>query len=216
MRAIFKMTRLDFFTLKDNWIGVFLLSPLMILLQFFISKGSSSMLPYLISLCLAVLVCLYISFFQEKNSLERLYSSLPVNLKNIVAGRYIFLLLCFAFYTTTTIVLQCGYFIFISNPIKLQEILIIVTLAFFAFSIVVGISLLLCFKMSFLKVKIFSLISWYGFLVIMGFLKSTDVITSICEFIMANEGLVIVSCIIGGCFLYYLSYSIAVITYRKR
>lgn len=214
MIDILKMTKLDFFTLKDSSTVVFLLSPFAILLVLF--NGVSSMLLYFGSLWLVICVCIYISFSQERNCLKRLYSSLPLLPKNIVAGRYLFIFLCFAFYTTTTFSLHSGFNFLSHAPINLEETLLNIVLSFLLFSISVGILLPLCFKMGSSKGKFIAIFAFYAILVAMSFLKSTTLFTSVLTYLLAKEGLLITCSIIGGGFLYYLSYSISVAIYRKK
>lgn len=87
---IFRMAKLDFALLKTYKVTVWfiILIPPMIytLVQHTLTGGIS------FAMCAAAMTSSYVFSIEEKNSMERLYGILPVNKKEMVLGRYCFIM----------------------------------------------------------------------------------------------------------------------------
>lgn len=86
MSNVFNMARLDFFTLKSQ-MTTYLIIP--VIAVFFSLTGSPLAVLGFTAAWLALLVNMNLFAIQEKYGLERLYSSLALNKKSVVLGRYI-------------------------------------------------------------------------------------------------------------------------------
>lgn len=82
-----KMAKLDFYTFKAQFLNYMALA---FMIAMFCFMGSSIITLGITAAWYVALVMTNIIVIQEKNNLERLYASLSLDLKNIIGGRYLF------------------------------------------------------------------------------------------------------------------------------
>ena len=213
MTAFFRMTKLDFFTMKSQALSYLSLVAIVLMFGF---MGSPVTVLCITGAWFIALQASGIFAIQEKNNLERLYGSVSVGLTDIVLGRYVFMFLNYLVSFSAAVVLHFGFSLYRNTIVDVSDIMLGFGLSFFIFSAITGIQMPLFFKMGYTKAKMWAL---FPFLIVMALVVIPSFITALSDFIqsvMANQGAVIACSIAAGCAIEFMSYKLAVIAYRKR
>ncbi len=220
MNGLMKMAKLDFITMKSQFLAYLSLVGVIFL--------SWTMGLSLILLCVSA--SLYVALFsytifslQEKNNLDRLYGSVSITVKDIVSGRYVFIFLNFLLALFATIIL---YFISTklqNKVLQMDDVAISICLALLLFSVLTGVQIPMFFKMGYTKAKVWSSFPFIvaAILVILSkpllyALSGVIRLSEIIEFALSNQSILIIACILASCVIQFFSYQIAVTAYRKR
>lgn len=213
MSNIFNMARLDFYTLKSQTAMYFIIP---VIAVFFSMTGSPLSVLEFTAAWLVLLVNTNLFAIQEKYGLERLYSSLSLDKKSVVLGRYISTTInyLFAFLVVVIIGVIMSFVQGRANPV--DGIIEGFCLSLLAFTLISAIQLPIYFGAGYTKGRILSMIP---FVVIMGFVilqslfeKLESVMQSILAF---GNGVYVISFIVSVVVM-LMSYYIAVLCYKKR
>lgn len=208
-----KITKLDFFTIKTQLLSYFSLVAIILMLSF---MGSPVAVLCITGAWFIALQASNIFAIQEKNNLERLYGSVSVALKDIVLGRYIFMLLNYFISFFVVVALYIGFELYRNNAINLTDIMLGFGLSFFIFSAITGIQIPLFFKMGYTKAKIMALVPFLIIMLLVVIPSFINILSDLVQSAMENQGMIIAVGIITSCIIQFVSYKVAVIAYRKR
>lgn len=216
MAAFLKMARLDFLSTKHT---------LSILFPLLIIAYASFRMPLLL-LCLLTTwiapISIPIPFGQEEiNHLDRLYGSVGLSLKDIVLGRYTYIL--FKYFTSLLIVFAVHILVLLhDSATMLTAINAMFSFAssFLLFSVLAGIQVPLLFYLGYKKLKFWSLIPFMVPLILLPFSAvQSAVLKNLAQLLMfikrPSAGL-IAGIILAGCVILFLSYKASCFLYRKR
>ena len=210
MLGFLKMTKLDLFTIKPQFLSYLAVIPIALMYGFMTHSPVA-----VISINIAwVEVLLLASIFaiQEKNGLDRLYGSLSMNLNEIILGRYIFAL----FFYTISFIGSIGVFAIL---IRLNNISILDTLTGFCislayFSINTGIQFPIYFKLGYMKARFWFLFVFIPLLFVM--LPLIPVLYDPPQWFQSNRYIIITVSILASFLIQFISYKISLIFYRNR
>lgn len=211
--ACLRITKLDFFTIKTQLLSYFLLVAIILMLGF---MGSPVAVLCITGAWFIALQASNIFAIQEKNNLECLYGSVSVALKDIVLGRYIFMLLNYSISFLVVVALYIGFALYRNNAINLTDIMLGFSLSFFIFSAITGIQMPLFFKMGYAKAKIMALVPFLIIMLLVIIPSFINILSDLVQLAMANQGMIIAVGIIASCIIQFVSYKVAVIACRKR
>jgi len=211
--ACLRITKLDFFTIKTQLLSYFSLVAIILMLGF---MGSPVAVLCITGAWFIALQASNIFAIQEKNNLECLYGSVSVALKDIVLGRYIFMLLNYFISFLVVVALYIGFALYGNNAINLTDIMLGFGLSFFIFSAITGIQMPLFFKMGYTKAKIMALVPFLIIMLLVVIPSFINILSDLVQSAMANQGMIIAVGIIASCIIQFVSYKVAVIAYRKR
>ncbi|MGX9758380.1 ABC-2 transporter permease [Clostridioides difficile] len=208
-----KFTKLDIFTMKSYFnMNLVLLAVIML----FSYMGSSTLTLYITCSWFVALMISNIFAIEEKNNLSRLYGTLSIKLKDIVLGRYIFILLNFVLTVFLITVLSIIVLFFKSKPIDIQEIILGISTSFLVFSAIVGVQIPIFFKMGYLKARFWSLIPYIIVLTLVLMTSLIDKISFVIDFIIGNQGIFSILGIISSFIILVVSYKISFLLYKSR
>ena len=213
MTEFFKITKLDFFTMKSQFAAYLSLAAIVLLFGF---MGSSVTVLCVTGAWFVALMSSNIFALQEKNNLDRLYGSVSVGLKDIVLGRYAFMFFNYFISFLAVIVMYSIFALFQNRAVELGDISLGFSLSFLAFSIITGIQMPLFFKIGYTKAKIWSLVPFIAVMAVVVIPSFVSALSGIIEFMQANQGILIISGILTSCIIQFISYKTAVVAYRKR
>jgi hypothetical protein len=213
MTGFFKITKLDFFTMKSQFAMYLSLVAIVLLFGF---MGSSVTVLCITGAWFVALMSSNIFAVQEKNNLDRLYGSVSVGLKDIVLGRYTFIFLNFFTSFLAVIVMYSVFALFQNREVELSDILLGFSLSFLAFSIITGIQMPLFFKIGYTKAKVWSLVPFIAVMAVVVIPSFVSALSGIIGFMQNNKGVLIVVGVLASCIIQFLSYQTAVVAYRKR
>ena len=213
MRGFSKITKLDFFTMKSQFIVYLSLIAIVLMFGF---MGSSITVLCITGAWFVALMSSNIFAIQEKNNLDRLYGSVSVGLKEIVLGRYVFILLNYLISFVAIIVIYCGFAMYQNKAIEPNDVILGFSLSFLTFSIITGIQMPLFFKMGYTKAKAWSLVPFIAVMALVVVPSFVSSLSSIIEFMQSHQSGLIVGGILTSCIIQILSYRAAVSLYRKR
>lgn len=206
-----KMTKLDFMSLKSQ--HVFFIAALLMI--FFGFMNSSFMVMCITAAWYSALISTSIFAVQEKNDMNRLYSSLPISQTNIVLGRYIFM---FSVYAISLIIGIASYFIFHNGknrPLELSEFIVGIGISLFISSVIIGIQTPLFFKLGYTKARLYSMIPFALTIILTTIPALVKSLIFIFDFLQGNQIILSISGVIAGAIILFCSYKISVIAYRK-
>ncbi|MGO1042106.1 ABC-2 transporter permease [Clostridioides difficile] len=208
-----KFTKLDIFTMKSYFnMNLVLLAVIML----FSYMGSSTLTLYITCSWFVALMISNIFAIEEKNNLSRLYATLSIKLKDIVLGRYIFILLNFVLTVFLITVLSIIVLFFKSKPIDIQEIILGISTSFLIFSAIVGVQVPIFFKMGYLKARFWSLIPYIIVLTLVLMTSLIDKISFVIDFIIGNQGIFSILGLISSFIILVVSYKISFLLYKSR
>ena len=213
MTGFFKITKLDFFTMKSQFAMYLSLMAIVLLFGF---MGSSVTVLCITGAWFVALMSSNIFAVQEKNNLDRLYGSVSVGLKDIVLGRYTFIFLNFFTSFLAVIVMYSVFALFQNREVELSDILLGFSLSFLAFSIITGIQMPLFFKMGYTKAKVWSMVPFIAVMAAVTIPSLVSALSGAIEFMLDNQGILIAICLLASCIIQFLSYKTTVAAYRKR
>ena len=164
----------------------------------------------------------------EKGNLDALYTTLSLDRKTVVTGRYIFTLalnLCtiIAAFALSAIGVISASFISGSpgyGGITVEALWLLIAVAA-AFFVMQSMLLPVYFKLGYTKAKFFTIVPFValmaGYGAISAIAKDSDIISRIVESINAmNSGLLAVCAVLALCFVVFISYRLSLAFYRKR
>ncbi len=213
MTGFSRITRLDFFTMKSQFLAYLSLVAIVLMFEFI---GSSFTVLCITGAWFVALMSSNIFAIQEKNGLDRLYGSVSVRLQDIVLGRYIFMFLNYLVSFLAVIVLHFGFVLYRNTAFEALDIMLGFCLSFLVFSAITGIQMPLFFKMGYTKAKVWSLIPFIAVMVLVVIPSFVSALSGVIEFMQSHKGVLILGSILVSCSIQFISYHIAVILYRKR
>ena len=213
MIGFLRITKLDFFTMKSQFAVYLSLVAIVLMFGF---MGSSVTILCVTGAWFVALMSSNIFAIQEKNNLDRLYGSVSVGLKDIVLGRYAFILLNYLVSFVAVIIMHSGFALFQNKALELTDILLGFSLSLLTFSVITGIQMPLFFKMGYTKAKVWSLVPFIAVMAVVVIPSLVSALSGVIEFMQANQSILIVCGILASCVIQFLSYQIAVVAYRKR
>ena len=143
MTGAYRMARLDFYTLKHHLVSYLSLFLIVLLFGF---MGSSITLLCINAAWFVALMSSNIFAIQEKNNLDRLYSSVSVGLRDIVLGRYVSVFLNYFLAVVAIIALYISFSVFQHRTVDLHDLLMGISLSFFVYSAITGVQMPLYFR----------------------------------------------------------------------
>ncbi|MDB0440070.1 hypothetical protein C4R89_11045 [Clostridioides difficile] len=208
-----KFTKLDIFTMKSYFnMNLILLAVIML----FSYMGSSTLTLYITCSWFVALMISNIFAIEEKNNLSRLYGTLSIKLKDIVLGRYIFILLNFVLTVFLITILSIILLFFKSKSIDIQEIMLGISTSFLVFSAIVGVQIPIFFKMGYLKARFWSLIPYIIVLTLVLMTSFIDKISFVIDFIMDNQVIFSILALVSSFIILVVSYKISFLLYKSR
>jgi len=212
MTGFLRITKLDFFTMKSQFI-VYLSLVLVVIMYGFM--GSSVTILCITGAWFVALMSSNIFAIQEKNNLNRLYGSVSVSLNDIVLGRYVFVFLNYIISFFVVIVLHSGFALYQNIGLELTDIMLGFSVSFLVFSTITGIQMPMFFKMGYTKAKIWSMVPFAAVMVLVVVPSFVSELSGVIEFMQSNQSILVVVGILASCIIQFLSYQIAVVAYRK-
>lgn len=213
MTGFSRITKLDFFTMKSQFV-VYLSLVLIVLMFGFM--GSSVTLLCITGAWFVALMSSNIFSIQEKNNLDRLYGSVSVKLQDVVLGRYVFVLLNYLISFLMVIALHSGFALLQNKALELPNIALGFSLSFLVFSTITGIQMPLFFKMGYTKAKVWSMVPFVAIMALVVVPSFVSALSGVIEFMQSNQTVFIIGGILASCMIQFLSYQIAIVAYRKR
>mgnify|MGYP002528582248 CR=1 FL=1 len=213
MTSVMGMVKLDFLTVKSQS-KLFLI--LAAITAYFAMMGSS--FPILCATCswFAVLMAANVFISQEKNGLERLYSTLSLRPGGVVLGRYLFMLCTHLFSLAVLVVFYCGIGLIRHMALDLQEIVFGFCLSLLFFCLIEGIQLPLFFKMGYAKAKLWSLLPFIAVMGLLALPVFSDAFQNVAEFMEDSRGTFSALCLLASALVLLVSYACSVAAYRKK
>jgi hypothetical protein len=215
-----KMTRLDFASLKSQYlylVGV-------ISVVFFSMVGGVSTMPVLVTAAwYSALASSALFSIQEKNGLNRLYGSMSISQKDIVRGRYVFMLSFFGF--SLLLGLACHFCLMTvwGKPLDFTYLIPGLGISLLVFSLIVGLQTPLFFKWGYLRARLWSLVIFFAAIFLVALIPPLiGAVSDMSGFLPAvtelwqQQLLIGVGGITAGCAILIVSYRIAFVAYRKR
>ncbi|HWS29056.1 MAG TPA: ABC-2 transporter permease [Clostridia bacterium] len=207
------MAKLDFFTMKSQLVGY--LTLVLFVFMFGYMGSSITLLGINIAWSIA-LMSSNIFMVQEKNNLNRLYSSVSIGQKDIVLGRYLFMISSHIASFVLTVIMCSGLILVQNKSLNLADVFLGFSVSFLVFSAITGIQMPLFFRMGYIKAR-----GWFLliFVVVIALALLPFFIPTLFETvkpILSNRSFLSVFGILVGCILQYVSYRISIIAYRKR
>ncbi|MCC0633446.1 ABC-2 transporter permease [Clostridioides sp. ZZV15-6388] len=208
-----KFTKLDIFTMKSYFNMNLVLLPVIMLFSY---MGSSTLTLYITCSWFVALMISNVFAIEEKNNLSRLYGTLSIKLRDIVLGRYIFILLNFVLTVFIITILSIVVLFFKSKSIDIQEIILGISTSFLVFSAIVGVQIPIFFKMGYLKARFWSLIPYIIVLTLVLMTSLIDKISFVIDFIIYNQGIFSILGLIASFIILVVSYKISFLLYKSR
>ncbi len=207
-----KFTKLDFFTMKSQLPGYL---SLVFIVSLFSIMGSTVILICITSAWFTALMSSNVFIIQEKNNLNRLYGSVSISLKNIVFGRYLYVISSYFMALCLSLLLYLPFSYFKGNTFVIMDYIIGISASLLIFTTIVGLQMPLLFKLGYTKAKLWSMIP---FIVVMLFISLPSFVSSlsgIVTFMLSHSTFLITICLIASCIIYYFSYHLSVLGYRR-
>lgn len=208
-----KFTKLDIFTMKSYFNMNLVLLPVIMLFSY---MGSSTLTLYITCSWFVALMISNVFAIEEKNNLSRLYGTLSIKLRDIVLGRYIFILLNFVLTVFIITILSIVVLFFKSKSIDIQEIILGISTSFLVFSAIIGVQIPIFFKMGYLKARFWSLIPYIIVLTLVLMTSLIDKISFVIDFIIYNQGIFSILGLIASFIILVVSYKISFLLYESR
>ncbi len=213
MMGFLRITKLDFFTMKSQLSGYVSLALIIMIFSFL---DASLAVVCISGAWFVALVSSNIFAIQEKNKLDHLYGSVSVGLRDIVFGRYTFMILNYLLSFFAIIVIYFFFKLIGKNELNYSDIVLDFSLSFLVYSIITGTQMPMFFKMGYTKAKMWSLVPFMVVMALVVIPFFIPVISDMFVFLYNNQAVLIVGSILVSCAVQFLSYRIALIAYRKR
>ena len=223
MSKLFSFVRLDFITVKPYFTvkNLLIFAVVAIFLTTMSGNVSSGMG---VGIMLGTMFISYPFAVGEKSNMDALYTTLSLNRKTVVAGRYLFAL-AFNFCAVLFSIVFAIVGIFMSGAFGLDmgtdEILLAGILLAAIFIVIQAIQLPFFFKMGYAKAKFFSLVPFValmvGYMTFMTGSKDNGIVNQI-ESVLARitSGMLVGFATLALLFICYLSYRLSLSFYIKR
>lgn len=211
MTGSLKMAKLDFFTMKSQFVGYL---SLVLIAMLFGSMGSSVVLLCITGAWFVALMSINIFAIQEKDHLDRLYGSVSIRLRDIVLGRYIFVFSSYFIAFLVVIALHVGFSFFQHKALEFADIMLGFSLSFLVFSAITGMQMPLFFKMGYTKAKIWSMVPFLAVMALAFIPFFVDALSGVIESMMSDKIVLIISGILLSCIIQFVSYNISVAAYH--
>ncbi len=213
MTGALKMAKLDFFTMKSQFVGYLTLG-LFVLMSGYM--GSSMTILGINIAWVTALMSSNIFMIQEKNNLNCLYGSVSLSLKDIVLGRYIFMILSHILSFILAIIMYFLLIVFQHKIFDLSVAFLGFSISFLVFSAMAGMQMPLFFRMGYIKAR-----GWFILIFAMAMVLAlvpffVPTLFEIVKPLLSNQSLLSVLGILVGCIIQYVSYCLSVVAYRKR
>ena len=215
MSGTFKMTKLDYYTAKalilENIVAAFVITAI-----FNFMKSSMNTLCFTAA-WYAALAATNIFMIQDKNGLERLYASLSLDNKNIVAGRYLFCYSQYLIILGVTVIIGVGAMFVFGNTMQFMALLTAICESLLIFTTVTCIQIPICLRLPYSKARFWCVLV---LLVVVALVTYTALnMSSVGDVdisIKINQGLLSAICVAVSIAVLLISYPIAVGCYRTR
>lgn len=155
MSKLISFVRLDFHTIKPYKNSILIIIILGIGMGFGF-KSASTLSSYFMMFLMVIMS--YPFSIGDKNGLDTLYGTLPLNKKNIVAGRYLFVLMLEIIFVFLALLCSFALSVVCNLEFILSQELLVLCLCSVVFSIVVAIQYPIYFKLGYNKAKFIALI----------------------------------------------------------
>ena len=208
-----KMARLDYFTFKSQIASYAALVVMTIMFSF---MGSSFVTLGITVSWFVALLSMNIFVVQEKNELERLYASLPFNLKNIISGRYIFTFVNYALAMIVSIFIGIIVSFLQNRNIDYADIILSICISLFAFTLITGIQIPICFRLGYTKARAWCVIPFVLVTAVCILPSFIDVFSSIIAELLKNQMMFGMISLIISFVIIPVSYHLSVMCYQKR
>ena len=220
MSKIISFVKLDFMTIKA-YLNAKQLSVLLttVALVSFTEVNASGII-----MTFAFMGSLYPFIIGEKNNLDQLYCTLPMNKRNIVLGRYAFVLAFDVIALLVSTILSIALPIILQKPIHLQEQLLVNLILFLLVVFLQAIQLPIYFKLGYAKAKFMANLPFLLFLLAV-ILSSTflgtlhpmvDLFINVFLWISMHQLLTFILVTIVWAVALFASYKISLRFYQKR
>ncbi len=213
MRAILRIVKLDFYTLKEQFSTYWIL-PVVILI--FSAMSSSIVVLSITAAWFILIVNTNIFAIQEKNGLERLYASLPIRQSHIVLGRYVFTIINFLLSYLIALVAGIVTSIAYSREFLMADTIKGFCLAFLLFSVISAMQLPIYIKAGYTKGKMLSLIPFVAVIGLLFISSFVDGFSSIINSALVHTGFTSVASLVIGVVATIISYYVSVQCYKKK
>jgi len=176
MNNIFKVLKLDYYIARTSYSRIIMIYLISILLGLL----TQPIMPVVMIMFFCVSFSGLTFSIIEKNGCEKLYGTLPIRRKEIIAGRYLYGFLLGIVNLVISIVLAYITTIFSKQQIDTLILSLSITLAFSYYSFAVSISYPIYYKIGFSKSYIFITMPLYLLILLIAFLsEKTDFIKTV-------------------------------------
>jgi len=213
MKNITKMMKLDFLTMKSQ-LGLYLV--LIFIMAIYVYMDSSIIVLSITCSWFIALLFANIFAIQDKNKLNRLYSSFSIKLKDIISGRYAYIFLNFLISLLLLNIIHFIVMLLLNNSPILLEYCLGFTVSFLVFSLIIGFQLPIYFGMEYTKAKIWSMAPY---LIVMSIILIPSLLTSfsnIMEFMVNNKIILFIVSYSMSLITIFISYKLSLKTYQNR
>ncbi|MFT4143989.1 MAG: ABC-2 transporter permease [Mobilitalea sp.] len=207
-----KFAKLDFFTMKSQLPGYL---SLVFVVTLFSVMGSDIITICITSAWFTALMSFNVFIIQEKNNLNRLYGSVSISLRNIVLGRYLYVILSYLMCLLLSLILYIPVS-YINNILFVKmDFFIGTSLSLLIFTTIVGLQMPILFKLGYTKGRLWSAIPFIVIMLLIPLPSFVSSLSNIITFILSHTSLLITICLVASGIIYYLSYQISVLIYRR-
>jgi len=213
MKNITKMMKLDFLTMKSQ-LGLYLV--LIFIMAIYVYMDSSIIVLSITCSWFIALLFANIFAIQDKNKLNRLYSSFSIKLKDIISGRYAYIFLNFLISLLLLNIIHFIVMLLLNNSPILLEYCLGFTVSFLVFSLIIGFQLPIYFGMEYTKAKIWTMAPY---LIVMSIILIPSLLTSfsnIMEFMVNNKIILFIVSYSISLITIFISYKLSLKTYQNR
>lgn len=213
MTGSMKMARLDYATMKSYAKTCLVLA--LITIYFAAITASITVLCFTCAWFVALMIS-NIFVIQEKNNLYSLYGSLSLCYKDIVCGRYIFMIISHLLSVAMAVVVYYGFTLFSASVFDLQECIVGVCLSILAYSVIIGVQTPIYFKMGYAKAKLLARLPFFVIVSLPLLPPVVPVIREAAEMLSSvkNSTIAVSSILVSGVVL-FVSYLASLRAYKK-
>ncbi len=211
MRDSLKIAKLDFLTSRSQ-------NAIYLVAVSFVFMYRNSPLT-LVGLNIAWLIALMSSgifALQEINHLDQLYGSLSINIKSIVLGRYLNVVMSFVITFIASVALYSGIHLMDGKTVNLSDIFLAFSISFLIFIAMIGLEMPLFFKKGYTKGKVWFMFIFIAVLALALIPYFIPTLAQLLQPIIVNQGIAIIACILVSCIIWYISYRISLVAYLRR
>ena len=213
MKGPMRMARLDILTMKPQYAAYLSLVFMVLLFGF---MGSSLVLLCITGAWFAALMIATVFVIQEKNGLERLYGSVSLRLRDMVRGRYLFVLLNYAVSIAAVMLMACAFSLFRGEKIMLTDAALGLGLSFLVFAAITGIQLPLYFRLGYAKAKLWSMVPFVAVLGLLIIPQIAVALVDVPQTALMHPGAMTIICLLLGCAVMLVSCRISEAASRRR